>query len=146
MPIESHYTEETPLLKKTPTVTILAVDSDSESEQEQIPVLKSEDTQARQSQLHTEFEHSLDFWKALRVYRPAIFWCVVVNVTVVLNGFDGALMGNLVGVKSFKQQFGHAFGEEHIISAAWLGAFNYGKLVSVYILYICRYGEAMLMI
>lgn len=130
MAIAFDCTEETPLLKKTPTVTVLALDSDSDSDSEQTcptPPIKSEDSQARQSQLHTEFEHGLDFWKALRVYRPAVFWCVVVNVTVVLNGFDGALMGNLVGVESFKQQFGKVFGEEYIISANWLGAFNYGK-------------------
>jgi hypothetical protein len=121
------YVEESPLLKSSFTTTVIACSGD----REETPLLKSEDIQASQSRAHTEFEHSLDFWRALKVYRPAVFWCIVVNVTVVLNGFDGALMGNLVGVKSFKQQFGHLYGEEYLISAAWLGAFNYGRCSSI---------------
>ena len=124
MAISYTFPEEPPLKKSFVTNTVTEV-SDSD---EETPLLKSEDTQSCQARAHTEFEHSLDFWSALRVYRPAVFWCIIVNVTIVLNGFDGALMGNLVGVKSFKQQFGHVFGEDYIISAAWLGAFNYGKL------------------
>jgi hypothetical protein len=124
MTVTLEYDEQTPLLKKVPIVTVVSIDSDNDND---VDDLKSEDSQARQSQLHTQFEHGLDFWEALSVYRPAVLWCIVVNVTVVLNGFDGALMGNLVGVKSFKQQFGHLYGEEYIISASWLGAFNYGE-------------------
>lgn len=141
------YDEQTPLLKpihkrpafehratdvKIPKVTVSSIyseDSDSdESDKHSVVPPKIEDSQTQQSQLHTEFEHGLDFWSALRIYQPAVFWCVVVNVTIVLNGFDGALMGNLVGVHSFKQQFGVAFEDEYIIPASWLGAFNYGEL------------------
>ena len=82
--------------------------------------------QAEHSALHTEFEHHLGVWEAINVYRPAVFWCIIVSLTVVLNGFDNALIGSLISVESFTLQFGRPYEDGYVISAAWLGAFNYG--------------------
>ncbi len=84
--------------------------------------------QSEQSARHTEFEHGLSIWQAFKVYRPAVFWCTLATLTVVLNGFDNALIGSLISVESFTQQFGRPYGDGFVIGAAWLGAFNYGEL------------------
>ncbi|KAF5003743.1 hypothetical protein F66182_16105, partial [Fusarium sp. NRRL 66182] len=58
--------------------------------------------QAEQSQLYTQTQHALGFWEAARLYRPAVLWSIVINVAVVLKGFDGALVGSIVGLDPFK--------------------------------------------
>lgn len=50
-------------------------------------------------------------------------------VAVILSGFDAALVGSLVGVESFREQFGYLYEDEYVINAAWLGALNYAGLV-----------------
>lgn len=94
---------------------------------ETTPLIKEIHIQSEHSALHTEFEHHLGVWSAIKVYRPAVFWCIIVSLTVVLNGFDNALIGSLISVESFTVQFGYPYDGGYVISAAWLGAFNYGK-------------------
>lgn len=36
-------------------------------------------TEAEQSLQHTEFEHGLGIWQAVKLYRPAVAWCLVIN-------------------------------------------------------------------
>ncbi|KUJ06612.1 maltose permease [Mollisia scopiformis] len=96
---------------------------------ETTPLIKEIDIQSEYSALHTEFEHHLGVWQAIKVYSPAVFWCIIVSLTVVLNGFDNALIGSLISVESFTQQFGRPYGDVYVISAAWLGAFNYAAML-----------------
>lgn len=93
---------------------------------ETTPLIKEIDIQSEHSALHTEFEHHLGVCQAFKVYSPAVFWCIIVSLTVVLNGFDNALIGSLISIQSFTQQFGRPYNDGYVISAAWLGAFNYG--------------------
>ncbi|KAI7971083.1 hypothetical protein EIK77_007199 [Talaromyces pinophilus] len=85
--------------------------------------------QAEQSQLYTQTQHALSFWEAVRLYRPAVLWSIVINVAVVLKGFDGALVGSIVGLDPFKEQFGYLYNDEYVVSAAWNGAFNYANSI-----------------
>ncbi|OKL57189.1 hypothetical protein UA08_07333 [Talaromyces atroroseus] len=87
------------------------------------------DWDAEQSRLYTEKEHELGFWEAVRLYQPAVLWCLVINIAVVLKGFDGALVGSIVGLTPFKKQFGYMYNGEYVISAAWNGAFNYANSI-----------------
>ncbi|CZR69376.1 related to transporter (major facilitator superfamily) [Phialocephala subalpina] len=96
---------------------------------ETTPLIKEIHIQSEHSALHTEFEHHLGVWQAIDVYRPAVFWCIIATLTVVLNGFDNALIGSLISVESFAQQFGRHYGDGYVISAAWLGAFNYAAML-----------------
>lgn len=85
--------------------------------------------QAEQSQLYTQTQHALGFWEAVRLYRPAVLWSIAINVAVVLKGFDGALVGSIVGLDPFKRQFGYLYNDEYVVSAAWNGAFNYANSI-----------------
>jgi sugar porter (SP) family MFS transporter len=87
------------------------------------------DWDTEQSRLYTEMQHELGFWKAVKLYRPAVLWCLVINIAVVLKGFDGALVGSIVGLTPFMKQFGYIYNGEYVISAAWNGAFNYANSI-----------------
>ncbi|KUL89020.1 hypothetical protein ZTR_06000 [Talaromyces verruculosus] len=58
--------------------------------------------QAEQSQLYTQTQHALSFWEAVRLYKPAVLWSIMISVAVVLKGFDGALVGSIVGLDSLR--------------------------------------------
>jgi sugar porter (SP) family MFS transporter len=106
-------------LDKTPSATGKPVDDYTEDEA----------WQAEQSQLYTEGQHALGFWDAVRLYKPAVLWSVVINIAVILKGFDGALVGSIVALDPFKRQFGYEYNGEYVISAAWNGAFNYANSI-----------------
>ncbi|KAL4971255.1 hypothetical protein BDW66DRAFT_155841 [Aspergillus desertorum] len=65
--------------------------------------------EAEQSQVYTQTQHALGFWEAVRLYQPAVLWSLMINVAVVLKGFDGALVGSIVGLTTFKKQFGYRY-------------------------------------
>ncbi|RDW89812.1 uncharacterized protein DSM5745_01587 [Aspergillus mulundensis] len=85
--------------------------------------------EAEQSQFYTHTQHALGFWEAVNLYRPAAIWSLMINVAVVLKGFDGALVGSIVGLDPFKKQFGYLYNGEYVVSAAWNGAFNYANSI-----------------
>ncbi|KAK2610033.1 hypothetical protein N8I77_003493 [Diaporthe amygdali] len=85
--------------------------------------------EAEKAARHTNTEHSLTFWSAIKLYYPAVLWALVVNLATLCQGLDGQVVGALVGITPFKQQFGVQYGAEYIIQAHWLGAFNYANKV-----------------
>ncbi|RFU24883.1 hypothetical protein B7463_g11453, partial [Scytalidium lignicola] len=85
--------------------------------------------EAAQSLLYTQAQHALGFWEAVRLYRTAVLWSLLINTAIILKGFDGALVGSVVGLTPFKQQFGYLYAGKYEISAAWNGAFNYANSI-----------------
>ena len=87
--------------------------------------------EAEQSALYTQSQHELRFWPAVNLYKPAVAWSLVINIAVILSGFDGQLVGSVVGLSPFKKQFGHFDKStgEYQVSAAWNGACNYANYV-----------------
>ncbi|KUL82105.1 hypothetical protein ZTR_10068 [Talaromyces verruculosus] len=43
----------------------------------------------------TAAEHSTTFWQGINVYRKAAFWSFIVSMTIIMEGYDTALLGNL---------------------------------------------------
>ncbi|GKZ69423.1 hypothetical protein AnigIFM60653_009217 [Aspergillus niger] len=84
---------------------------------------------AERSLAHARFEHSLGFWKACQFYRPALFWSCFVNLAVILCGFDGALIGSLVGLTPFVRTYGRWVDGQYAVAPSWLSAFNYASYV-----------------
>lgn len=109
---------------ESPRDDCISIRSKTQGSVNVVDTLKAE---AQQSLQHTQFEHNLKFWQAIKIYQPAILWCLLVNLAVVLAGFDGALIGSLVGIESFTKQFGYLYKGEYIVQAKWLGAMNVGQ-------------------
>ncbi|KIV87394.1 hypothetical protein PV11_02943 [Exophiala sideris] len=85
--------------------------------------------ESAQSLLYTQAQHALGFWEAVRLYPTAILWSLLINVAIILKGFDGALVGSVVGLAPFQRQFGYEYEGSWVISAAWNGAFNYANSI-----------------
>lgn len=84
--------------------------------------------EATKSLQYTEVEHSLTFWAAIKVHYPAVLWALFINLATVLKGMDGGIVGSLVGIEPFKEQYGYLYqGDTYIIEAHWLSAFNYAN-------------------
>jgi SP family general alpha glucoside:H+ symporter-like MFS transporter len=54
----------------------------------------------------TAAEHALSIKDAIRLYAPAIFWSFLFALGVVVAGFDPQIVGTLVAIPQFQQNFG----------------------------------------
>ncbi|KAH9884252.1 putative MFS alpha-glucoside transporter [Xylariomycetidae sp. FL2044] len=84
-------------------------------------------TESEKSLRYTETEHALAFWAAVRMHYPAVLWALFINLATVLKGMDGGIVGSLVGIGPFKEQYGYLYNGTYIIEAHWLSAFNYAN-------------------
>ncbi|EPS28625.1 hypothetical protein PDE_03571 [Penicillium oxalicum 114-2] len=61
---------------------------------------------AEDARLATEAEHQMTVMQALKKHYKAVLWSMVISLTVVMDGYDGALLGSLSAFPSFRSQFG----------------------------------------
>lgn len=61
-----------------------------------------------------QFEHSLTFRQALRLYPAAIGWSAFVSIGVIMLAFDPQLLGNLYATPQFQRDFGYEFAEGRV--------------------------------
>ncbi|CZS95551.1 related to maltose permease (MalP) [Rhynchosporium agropyri] len=59
------------------------------------------------ARLAIEHEHQMTIFDALRKYPKSCFWSMAISLTIIMDGYDGALLGSLAAFPSFKQNFGH---------------------------------------
>lgn len=53
-----------------------------------------------------ELEHTLPLSQALRDYRWAIIWSLILSSTLIMEGFDTSLLGSLYALPPFKRKYG----------------------------------------
>ncbi|KAK4139894.1 general substrate transporter [Dichotomopilus funicola] len=73
-------------------------------------------------------EHEMSLLKAIRLYPKAIGWSVLVSSTIIMEGYDLALLGNLYASPAFNKKFGEydeAAGK-YAVSAAWQSGLSNG--------------------
>lgn len=83
-------------------------------------------SEALQAEDAAAAEHALTIKDAIRLYTPAIFWSLLFALGVVVAGFDPQIVGTLVAIPQFQQNFGE-FDEDfggYIVAAKWQSAFN----------------------
>lgn len=71
-------------------------------------------------------EHSYSVREAFHLFRPAIGWCFLFSLGVVMAGFDPQLVGTLVAIPTFQKDFGVPFEGGWLVPAQWQSAFNLG--------------------
>ncbi|KAM7213714.1 MFS maltose permease [Rhypophila decipiens] len=74
-----------------------------------------------------QFEHSLAFTQACKLYPAAIGWSAFVSLGVIMLAFDPQLLGNLYAMPRFKLDFGYEYEGEYIISAPWQTGLSMGN-------------------
>jgi len=73
-------------------------------------------------------EHSMTLLQALRAYPKAIAWSMLLSSTLIMEGYDLALIGNLYASPVFNQKYGvfDAATDKYVISAAWQSGLSNG--------------------
>lgn len=47
----------------------------------------------------------LKFWEAVKIYRKAVFWSMMVSMAIVMDGYDGQILGQFYALAAFRQKY-----------------------------------------
>jgi len=59
-----------------------------------------------------QYEHSLPFSEAFKLYPAAIAWSAFVSVGVIMLAFDPQLLGNFAAMTQFQKDFGYLYNDD----------------------------------
>jgi SP family general alpha glucoside:H+ symporter-like MFS transporter len=94
---------------------------------------------AQNALTETENEHSMTFGEAIKRHKMACFWSAVVSLTIIMDGYDTALLGSLQAFPAFQLRFGKQVGNtsSYQVPAHWqvaLGVSNpIGNIVGIFL-------------
>ena len=73
-------------------------------------------------------EQSMTLLKAIKTYPKAIGWSVLLSSTLIMEGYDLALLGSLYASPMFNQKYGtyDAEDDKYNVSAAWQSGLSNG--------------------
>lgn len=80
-------------------------------------------------------EHELTVREALRAYPWAVFWSLLVSMSVIMEGYDTILIGSLYAYPSFQHQFGvyNPDLKRYNIAGPWQSALGSGPVAGAFI-------------
>ncbi|RGP63228.1 mfs sp general alpha glucoside:h+ symporter [Fusarium longipes] len=83
---------------------------------------------ASDAKVAAEAEHHMTLWQAVKTYPKAIGWSVLLSTTLIMEGYDLALLGNLYASPVFNEKFGtyNPEKEKFAVSAAWQSGLSNG--------------------
>ncbi|KAL7782942.1 general substrate transporter [Trichoderma ceciliae] len=76
-------------------------------------------------------EHSQTLLQALKSNRKAVFWSMLISMSIIMEGYDTILMGNFFGYPQFAKKYGQDYGGKigYQVSAPWQSGLNMGSTV-----------------
>lgn len=73
-------------------------------------------------------EHELTFKQAVKLYRKAILWSALMSTALVMEGYDGKILGSLYAQPAFQKAYGVLQKNgSYQITAAWQAGLNNGS-------------------
>ncbi|KAL6922707.1 hypothetical protein ACHAPO_008519 [Fusarium lateritium] len=83
---------------------------------------------ASEAKVAAEAERYMTLWQAVKTYPKAIGWSVLLSTTLIMEGYDLALLGNLYASPVFNEKFGtyNPEKEKFAVSAAWQSGLSNG--------------------
>ena len=89
----------------------------------------------REAQAASNAEHNTTFIQALRENYKAVLWSAAISLTLVMEGYDLALMSNFFGYPTFQRKFGNYYAEEDTwqLTGAWQAGLQNGTYSGVII-------------
>ncbi|KAI5925899.1 sugar transporter-like protein [Camillea tinctor] len=77
----------------------------------------------------TEDEHSQTLLQALKENRRAVFWSLLISMTIVMEGYDTILIGNFFAYPTFQKKYGDYYGPDigYQVSGPWQTGLNQGS-------------------
>ncbi|KAL3417558.1 maltose permease MAL31 (alpha glucoside transporter) [Phlyctema vagabunda] len=86
----------------------------------------------------SDAEHNLTPIQAIKVYPTAVFWCLMVSMCVIMEGYDTILIGNFYAYPTFQQKYGQFFPElkngagAYQLTASWQAALGNGAGIGAF--------------
>ncbi|KAF2169426.1 hypothetical protein M409DRAFT_65095 [Zasmidium cellare ATCC 36951] len=75
----------------------------------------------------TEFEKKMTFAQAIRMYPKATMFSFVLSLSLIMEGYDTALLGGFFGYPSFQKRFGKPVGDgTYQLTASWQSGLQNG--------------------
>lgn len=76
----------------------------------------------------SDVEHNMSLLTAIKTYPKAIGWSVLLSSTLIMEGYDLALLGSLYASPVFNQKFGTRNPKtgKYVVSAAWQSGLSNG--------------------
>lgn len=76
-------------------------------------------------------EHSQTLFEALKSNRKAVFWSMLISMSIIMEGYDTILMGNFFGYPQFTKKYGQDYGGSigYQVSAPWQSGLNMASTV-----------------
>lgn len=73
-------------------------------------------------------EHRMTLWQAIKTYPKAVGWSVLLSSTLIMEGYDLALVGNLYANPTFNRKYGEysVASDKYVISAGWQSGISNG--------------------
>ncbi|RSL38616.1 hypothetical protein CEP53_014717 [Fusarium sp. AF-6] len=76
----------------------------------------------------TSQEHDMTLLSALRRYPKPALWSLAMSSTIIMEGYDTMLMGNLYAQPAFQRRYGvHVEGDSYEIPSAWQAGLGNGS-------------------
>ncbi|KAL3472743.1 general substrate transporter [Aspergillus californicus] len=95
---------------------------------------ENNDPQLKQSLAHgkhaAQQEQTMTLWQGLRLYPKAVAWSVLLSSTLIMEGYDLALLGSLYASPAFNQKYGVQTADgDWNVPASWQSALSNGARV-----------------
>lgn len=73
-------------------------------------------------------------WQSVKDCKWGLFWCFVVSLCVIMEGYDLNLLGNFFAFPQFARKYGHYVSEEagYQLTPAWQAGLNNGSGVGAF--------------
>ncbi|KAL2132151.1 hypothetical protein VTI74DRAFT_4157 [Chaetomium olivicolor] len=93
-----------------------------------VPVAQDAGVMVVEAKHASDKEHQMSLLKAIKLYPKAIGWSVLVSATIIMEGYDLALLGNLYASPVFNRKFGEfdPKSKKYVVSAAWQSGLSNG--------------------
>lgn len=75
-------------------------------------------------------EHTLTVRESLKQYPTAVFWSFAMSLVIIMEGYDTALLGNVLGLETYRKKFG-SYTPEHgwQLSVQWQTAVGQASVI-----------------
>lgn len=83
---------------------------------------------AEEAKNASDSEHTMSLFRAIKLYPKAIGWSVLLSSTLIMEGYDLALLGSLYASPEFNKKFGtyNEASGKWAVSAAWQSGLSNG--------------------
>jgi SP family general alpha glucoside:H+ symporter-like MFS transporter len=80
--------------------------------------------------LANQEDHDLGIYESLRKYPGGCAWCAYACWTIILCSFELQAAGSVLGIPTFRKDFGSEYNGNYVLPAAWQSAFNAAPVAS----------------